>query len=116
MTQCNLADRKCAACNKDTKVLSEREVSEFRALLSQDWTIGVGSFLMGRTFKFKNFKEAMKFVNKVAEIAEEENHHPDIEIYDYRNVQLSLCTHATGGGLSENDFIVAEKINKIVME
>ena len=65
-----------------------------------------------RAFKFKNFVEAMQFVNKVAEIAENEQHHPDIFI-SYNKVRIELWTHAISG-LSENDFILAVKINRIV--
>jgi 4a-hydroxytetrahydrobiopterin dehydratase len=64
-----------------------------------------------RLFKFKNFKESMTFVNKIAEIANKEDHHPDIKIV-YNKVQLDLFTHAVGG-LSENDFIMAAKINEL---
>lgn len=63
-----------------------------------------------KKFKFKNFKEAMAFINKVAELAESEGHHPDIFIF-YNRVKFELSTHAIGG-LSENDFILAAKINK----
>jgi len=66
---------------------------------------------LDREFIFKDFAEAMKFVNKVAGIAEEENHHPDIKI-NYSRVELGLTTHAIGG-LSENDFILAAKIDEI---
>lgn len=65
-----------------------------------------------KEFIFKNFKEAMSFVNKVADLAEIENHHPDILIYNYKKVKLELFTH-TISGLSENDFILAAKINNI---
>jgi len=64
-----------------------------------------------RIFTFKDFKEAMVFVNKIANIAEEEGHHPDLYIF-YNQVHIELYTHAVGG-LSKNDFIVASKINKI---
>ena len=64
-----------------------------------------------KEFKFKDFKEAMVFVNKVAEIAEAEQHHPDISIF-YNKVSIELSTHAIGG-LSENDFILAAKIGII---
>ncbi|SRR5258706_12931103 len=63
-----------------------------------------------KQFIFKNFKEAIAFVKIVADIAEEEGHHPDIYIF-YNKVQLELYTHAVGG-LSENDFIMAAKIDK----
>ena len=66
--------------------------------------------LKGR-LQFKDFKEAMKFVNKVAEAAEQEGHHPDIHIY-YNKVRLELTTHKIKG-LSENDFILAAKINAL---
>lgn len=65
-----------------------------------------------REFVFKNFKQAMEFVNKVAALAEEEGHHPDINLHNYRRVDITLYTHAIGG-LSENDFILAAKINEI---
>lgn len=61
---------------------------------------------------FKDFKEALKFVNKVGEIAEAQNHHPDILIFGWNKVKLSLTTHAIGG-LSENDFILASQIDQI---
>ena len=61
---------------------------------------------------FKNFVEAMAFINKVADIAEEERHHPDIHI-SYNKVQLTLTTHAIHG-LSENDFILAAKIDSLI--
>lgn len=61
---------------------------------------------------FKDFKEAIAFVNKVAEIAETENHHPDILIFGWNKIKLSLTTHAIGG-LSENDFVLASKIDLI---
>lgn len=62
-----------------------------------------------RIFRFKNFKDAIKFVNKIADLAEKEGHHPDIKI-TYNKVQLELFTHAAAG-LSENDFIMASKID-----
>lgn len=66
---------------------------------------------ISRTFTFKNFREAMRFVNRVAELAETEDHHPDIATF-WNRVVLTLTTHAIGG-LSENDFILAAKIDKI---
>jgi 4a-hydroxytetrahydrobiopterin dehydratase len=62
-------------------------------------------------FAFKDFKDSIDFVNKVAEIANEQDHHPDIHIY-YNKVRIELTTHKIKG-LSENDFILAAKINSI---
>ncbi len=66
---------------------------------------------ISRQFKFKDFKEALAFVNKIGEIAEEEGHHPDIEL-GWGRVGVELSTHAIGG-LSTNDFILAAKIDKL---
>ncbi len=65
-----------------------------------------------RTFKFKDFPEAIGFVNKLVDPAEAMNHHPDIEI-SYNTVNLSLTTHSEGG-LTENDFQLAQQINDLV--
>ena len=74
------------------------------------WVVVDGKKIQ-REFTFKNFKEAMRFVNNIADIAQREDHHPDIHIF-YNRVRLALWTHAIGG-LSENDFILAAKINTI---
>jgi len=84
---------------------------EARTLLSEipQWSLKDNS--IERTFQFKDFKEAMRFVNRVAETADKENHHPDIHIY-YNKVRLELSTHKIKG-LSKNDFILAAKINAL---
>ncbi len=64
-----------------------------------------------RSFQFGDFKETMRFANQVADLAEREGHHPDFEIH-YAQLKLTLWTHAVGG-LTENDFIMAEEINKL---
>jgi 4a-hydroxytetrahydrobiopterin dehydratase len=66
---------------------------------------------INRTFQFKDFSEAMKFVNGVAKLAEAAQHHPDIDIR-WNKVRLALSTH-DAGGLTANDFDLAEKINKL---
>ena len=63
----------------------------------------------------KNFTAAVRLINKIAEIAESENHHPDIHLTGYRKLRIELTTHALGG-LTENDFIVAAKINVLPLE
>ncbi len=67
-----------------------------------------------RTFEFDDFSEAIEFVNGVAEISEEEDHHPEIDIR-YNKVKLSLSTHSEGG-LTDMDFELAEKIDTLVDE
>ena len=89
----------------------ELEESEVDELLKQipTWTSKNGH--LHKKFKFKNFVEAMKFINAIADIAEQEQHHPDFYVH-YNKVEIELWTHVING-LSENDFIVAAKIDKI---
>jgi 4a-hydroxytetrahydrobiopterin dehydratase len=91
------------------KRLSENEVAEHLAHIPnwkrEDQTICAD-------FQFPEFLQAIAFVNRVAEIAEERNHHPDIQIH-WRTVRLSLTTHSAGG-LTELDFALAEKIQEFV--
>lgn len=76
-----------------------------------DWKLSEDAKSVSRKLKFETFPEAIKFVNRVADLAEEESHHPDFLI-NYKRVTLTLTTHAIGG-LSENDFILAAKINNL---
>ena len=75
----------------------------------KDWSLEGNAII--KDFPFSNFKEALDFVNKVGEIAEENNHHPSI-IINYNIVKLSLTTHSAGD-LTEKDFLVAEEIDKL---
>ena len=68
-----------------------------------------------KNYKLKDFRQAIEFVNRVAEVAEAENHHPDILLWGWNNVKLTLSTHAVKG-LSENDFLLASRIDKIELE
>lgn len=68
-----------------------------------------------KNYKFANFREAIEFINKVADAAEAENHHPDILLWNWNNVRLRVMTHAVKG-LSKNDFILASKIDKIKLD
>jgi len=104
----NLTEKKCKPCEGGVPPLTEDQANE---LLKQipEWTIKDGHVY--RQFKFKDFKEAISFVNKVAEIAEQEQHHPNIKI-NYNKVSIELYTHAING-LSENDFILPAKIDEI---
>ena len=79
--------------------------------LSEGWMLVDNAHLLVREFRFKDFAQAMAFANKVAAIAEEENHHPDMAI-SWGSVSVELTTHAIAG-LSENDFILAAKIDQI---
>lgn len=103
----DLINKKCVPCEGGTPPLGEDKIKEYLNQLKTDWEV-VENKRIRKEFKFKDFPEAVSFVNKVAEIAEREDHHPDIHIF-YRKVVIELWTHAVGG-LSENDFILASKI------
>lgn len=105
----DLLKKKCVPCEGGTEPLTLREVAGFMKLLKTSWQVE-GNKKISKQFKFKDFKEAMVFVNKVAEVANGEDHHPDIHI-NYNKILIELTTHAIGG-LSGNDFIVARKIEK----
>jgi len=77
------------------------------------WSVTGDYKKIEREFAFSDFKKAMVFVNKVADIAEREGHHPDLRIF-YNRVKIELWTHAVDG-LSENDFIVAAKVGQLVL-
>lgn len=119
----DLAHKKCVPCEGGMPPLNEENIQMYQNMLTSGWQLvedgsikktsneaGAGKKLH-QEFHFKDFKEAMAFVNKVANLAEEEGHHPDIYIY-YNKVVLDLTTHAVGG-LSENDFIMAKKIEML---
>lgn len=105
----DLTVKKCVPCESGSPPFSEEKENELIQEVHGWILIRDGVHKIRRQFKLKNFKEAIRFINKVAEIAEEEGHHPDIYIF-YNKVQLDLFTHAVGG-LSENDFIMAAKID-----
>ncbi len=106
----NLLNKKCAPCEGGVNPLSSAEAEKYLAE-TPGWEIVSGGKKIKKEFKFKNFKEAMSFVDKAANIAENEGHHPDIHIF-YSKVLIEFWTHSIGG-LSENDFIAAAKINAI---
>lgn len=107
----DLASRHCVPCEGGDSPLSDTEEDKLKKEVP-DWALlRDGVHKLRREFKFKNFREAIDFVNKVAKIAESEGHHPDIYIF-YNKVDIELFTHAVGG-LSENDFIMCAKIDKL---
>lgn len=103
-----LALKHCVPCEGDVAPFTEAQAADsVRAVPS--WNLSPDATGISRTWKFSSFRAAMAFVNQVADIAESEDHHPDIHV-SYRRVRLDLTTHAIHG-LSENDFILAAKID-----
>ena len=107
----DLTQQKCVPCEGGVKPFDEPEIQLYLSYLKTTWNIDDNKKIE-KKFTFKGFKDAIAFVNKVAEIAESEGHHPDIEV-SYNIVELKIWTHAVGG-LSVNDFILARKIESIV--
>jgi 4a-hydroxytetrahydrobiopterin dehydratase len=105
-----LAKRKCVPCEGGIEPLTIEQAEPMLSQLAQGWHIEGNKIV--REFKFRDFVAAMKFVKQVAEIAEQEGHHPDIHI-SWNRVRMELTTHAIGG-LSDNDFIVAAKMDELV--
>ena len=110
-TREELASLKCVPCRGGVPLMEQGKVKLMLDVVP-GWKKSAGNIdKIEKLFEFKNFREAMVFVNKVAEIAEEEGHHPDIFI-QWNKVTLTLWTHAIKG-LFENDFILAAKIDEL---
>jgi 4a-hydroxytetrahydrobiopterin dehydratase len=109
----NLSKKKSVACDGDIPPLDTSEIHKYLKRVD-GWIVKNDdnkSFYLIKDFKFKNFKECLKFVNKIGYIAEEENHHPDIN-FGWGYCKVKIFTHAING-LAESDFILAAKIDKI---
>ena len=106
-----LTSQKCVPCEGGVKPMTPEEFTPHLAQI-QNWSV-VDNKQIQKDFKFKDFKEALAFVNKVGGIAEVEGHHPDISIHGWNKVKIELSTHSIGG-LSLNDFILAAKIDQSV--
>ncbi len=102
----------CKSCEGYEKPISFKESNKYLERVSR-WKLNKNRKSIIKNFKFNNFKDSLKFVNDIGKLAEKEGHHPDIKLHSYRKVKISLTTHAING-LSENDFILASKIDKIL--
>lgn len=109
MTQ-DLKSKKCYSC-ASAPALDENEIKEF-LVKTPGWQLDAGKpSKIIRNFKFADFAKALDFVNQVGKISEEENHHPAI-CFGWGKVRIEIYTHAVAG-LTENDFILAAKINAL---
>ena len=107
-----LVEKKCVPCEGGIPPFSHEQITEYIAQLGRNWEV-VDHIKLKKQYKFFDFKGAMEFVNKVANVAEEQQHHPDIHVF-YGKVVIELWTHAVRG-LSENDFIMAAKIDTLAI-
>ncbi len=110
-----LTTQKCEACHVDAPKVSDEELKELLAMIP-DWIPEVrdGIMMLEREYKFKNFKLAWAFANKVAELAEAEFHHPAI-LLEWGKVKVTWWTHSIKG-LHKNDFICAAKTDELLAE
>jgi len=106
-----LAARKCAPCEGGIPPLTPAEAGDLLRELHGDWKLAADARSLTRSFKFKDFYRTMSFVNALAHIANLEDHHPDLEV-GYGYCRIVYSTHAVGG-LSQNDFICAAKIDRL---
>jgi 4a-hydroxytetrahydrobiopterin dehydratase len=104
-----LKSQQCIQLTDDTPALNESETSGFLQLLEPKWQLNEEEQMISHTYMFKNYYQTIAFVNIVAQIAHQQDHHPDIFI-NYNCCTVIYSTHSIGG-LSVNDFICAAKIN-----
>jgi len=111
VTADELVRKTCSPCEGGVPPVSAAEAEKILADL-EGWTLSADASRIRREWTVQNFMAGITFFQKVAELAEQEGHHPDLHLVGYRNVAIELLTHAIKG-LSENDFIMAAKINEL---
>jgi 4a-hydroxytetrahydrobiopterin dehydratase len=105
-----LAEKECVPCKGGVPPLKGLELNRLRKELDPGWQV-IEEHQLEREFKFKNFREALGFTNKVGELADSQGHHPDIYLA-WGKVKISIWTHKING-LTESDFVLAAKIDRL---
>jgi 4a-hydroxytetrahydrobiopterin dehydratase len=109
-----LARRTCRPCEGGVPPLSPTEVQQLLPKVPQ-WRLTADGKAIRREWRVKDFATGLDFFDRIGRIADEQDHHPDLHLTGYRNVAIELSTHAVGG-LSENDFILAARIDQLPVE
>lgn len=107
-----LIEKHCKTCEGGVEPLSRKEAEAWMQEIDPSWALSENGHDIKRTFAFKNFYHTMGFVNALAFMANNENHHPDLEV-SYNRCVVRFTTHAIKG-LSENDFICAAKTDALI--
>jgi 4a-hydroxytetrahydrobiopterin dehydratase len=107
----DLAARRCKPCEGGVPPLTPAQAASFLAQVSSAWVLTENAHAIRREFAFRDFYRTMSFVNALAHLANIEDHHPDLEV-GYNYCRVTFTTHAIGG-LSENDFVCAAKVDLI---
>ena len=108
----NLLEMKCEPCEGGVEPLKGEKLTPYMSELKNEWQVEK-EFKITHSFKFEDYIKTMAFVNQVAELSEAEGHHPVLHVY-WGKVDIELWTH-TVSGLSENDFILAAKIDELAL-
>ena len=112
MTTANeLAKKKCVSCETGAAALTAEQVTALLPAVAA-WKLTPDGKRLRREWRVHDFVEALAFFQRIADVAEAEDHHPDLHLVGYRNVAIEIWTHAVGG-LTENDFILAAKIDAL---
>jgi 4a-hydroxytetrahydrobiopterin dehydratase len=105
-----LAEKECVPCKGGVPALKGDDLRRLSAELNPSWQVA-RDHQLEREFKFKDFREALTFTNRVGELAEQQNHHPDIYL-TWGKVKITIWTHKVDG-LTESDFVLAAKIDQL---
>src|SRR5262245_7234220 len=114
MSNESLARKHCGPCEGHVKPMSREEATSLLAQVPA-WQMTADGARIRREWRMKDFAAALDFFRRVGEVAESEGHHPDLHLVSYRQAAIELWTHAAGG-LTENDFILAAKIDELPVE
>jgi 4a-hydroxytetrahydrobiopterin dehydratase len=110
MSEVDLLSQHCVEYPAGTPPLSPAEIERYLARVP-GWRLQED--VVRRALRFADFRAVIAFVNRLADLAEEEQHHPDFLVYGYRRIRIDFATHSIGG-LSLNDFIMAAKVNQLL--
>lgn len=108
---CALSEKKCVPCQGGVPPLDHKQIEALLQQLGNNWSVNQAGHL-NKTYAFDDFMSAMRFANQIADVAEEEAHHPDL-IVAWGKCEVEIWTHKING-LTESDFILAAKIDQIV--
>ena len=114
IARADLLGRHCRACEGGVPPLTSTQVHDYLKELA-DWHLTGDGRRIRREWVAKDFTVALDFFSRIAAVAEAEGHHPDLHLSDYRNVAVEIWTHSLGA-LSENDFILAARIDALPLE
>ena len=108
----NISDKHCVPCEGGVEKLTKAQAEDLHPSVPE-WTLSEDATTLTRRFPFKDFAKAMAFANQIAAVAEQEWHHPDLKV-SWGSVEVQFTTHSIGG-LAENDFIMASKVDLLTI-